>query len=203
MIKKIIFFDVETNGVNETDSVLSMSALKASFDTETFKFEKIDVFDRFYFRNIGEEINYDAIKVNGLTDDEIEKRRNGATYPRTFKEDLNNFFDFCEGSKHFIAHNIRFDRKFLPFKLEYQFDSMLENVNILKIPSNNNFSQYKWPKLSECADFYGIDLDENELHNSMYDVLIMARVIFKMSKNSNTKQIIKRFFVDNISTVMR
>lgn len=199
---KVIFFDVETNGINPNSSVLSISALKASYNIETNEMKKIDVFDRFYFRNDGENPNYDALRVNGLYDEEIEARRNESliSYPKTFKEDVQNFYQFCDGAKHFIAHNIRFDRQFIPFKLEYQFDTMLENINIVKVPNTNRHSGYKWPKLLECAKFYNIKLEEEQLHNSMYDVLIMARIVYVMSKNKMTSNIIRRFLVDNIST---
>lgn len=204
MKKKVIFFDVETNGVDPSCSVLSMSALKAEYDTEEDTFIKLDIFDRYYFRNPGEEINLSAISVNGLTDEAISLRRNESNikYPETFKEDLENFYSFCDGAEHFVAHNIRFDRSFLPFTLKYQFDTMLENVNILKI-KNPIYNSYKWPKLFECANFYKVELDENNLHNSMYDVLIMARVMYKMLKNEKSKIKVHRFLCENISTNMR
>lgn len=202
MIKKIIFFDTETNGTKPDSSVLSVSALKVYYNTETDKMEKKGEFDRFYFRNEGEIPNLDAIKVNGLTDDEIERRRNlsNEDYALTFKEDINNFKEFCEDAIHFVAHNIKFDRQFIPFKLPVQFDTMLENVEIVKIPSTNSYSKYKWPKLMECAKFYKIPLEEKELHNSMYDVLIMARVFYMMNKIPQLKNKINSFLLENIST---
>lgn len=199
MLKKIIFFDVETNGLKGT-SVLSMSAMKMSFDTETLDMYKIGEFNRFYFRNKGEEINEGAISVNGLTDDEIERRRSEDEdkYPLTFKEDINSFIEFCEGCQHYVAHNIRFDRDFVPFKLEYQFDTMIENIDIVRIMGARG---YKWPKLMECASFYKVPLDEDNLHNSLYDVEVMAKVFFRMRKNSIGKNRILRFIDSNISTV--
>lgn len=200
MEKKIIFFDFETNGINPTDSVLSLSAMKVAYNIETNKMRELGKFNRFYFRNEGEEPNLKAIEVNGLTDERISKIREeqNATYPLNFKDDIMGFYEFCDGAEHFIAHNIRFDRQFLPFKLTYQFDTMLENVNILKIP--NEYGRYKWPKLQQCAEFYRVPLIESQLHGSMYDVEIMARVLFRMTQNINTLSIIRRFIVDNIST---
>lgn len=202
MIKKVIFFDVETNGVTPLNSVLSISAMKVTFDTESNKMIKLDEFDRFYFRNEGEQPNLDALKVNGLYDEEIERRRamSSIKYPKTFKEDIDNFYIFCDNAEHFVAHNIRFDRQFIPFNLKYQFDTMIENIEIVKVPNLTGFSKYKWPKLMECANYYNIPLDENELHNSMYDVLIMGRVMFKMLKDPVAKLKVRRFLVDNIST---
>ena len=74
MNKKLIFFDVETNGLRGS-SVLSMSAMKVSMNLETLEMLKVGEFNRFYYRNKGEEINEGAIRVNGLTDEEIGIRR--------------------------------------------------------------------------------------------------------------------------------
>lgn len=205
MKKKLILFDTETNGTNPSDSVLSISAMKIEYDTETNQMVKLGEFDRFYFRNEGEEPNEGALRVNGLYDDEIERRRSlsNEKYPRTFKEDVNNFYIFCDGTEHFVAHNIKFDRQFIPFVLPYQFDTMIENIETVKIPSTNGYSKYKWPKLMECAEYYNIKLEEEELHNSMYDVIIMGRVLFKMTKTSKGLEKVRSFVVDNISTFMR
>lgn len=198
MNKKLIFFDVETNGLRGS-SVLSMSAMEVSINLETLEMLKVGEFNRFYYRNKGEEINEGAIRVNGLTDEEIGIRRSMSSevYPKTFLEDLPSFVEFCQGCDHYIAHNIRFDRDFLPFKLKYQFDTMLENIDIVKIMGLNG---YKWPKLIECANYYKVPLEEEKLHNSMYDVETMAKVFFRMRKHSIAKSRIKRFIVDNIST---
>lgn len=73
MKKNIIFFDVETNG-KIGSSVLSMSAIKVSYDFEKNSWEKVSEYDRFYFRNEGEAIDFGAINVNGLTDDVIAEK---------------------------------------------------------------------------------------------------------------------------------
>lgn len=198
MTKNIIFFDVETNGLKGS-SVLSMSAMKMSFNIETLDMYKIGEFNRFYYRDEGEEISYEAIKVNGLTDEEITRRRSldEVKYALTFKEDMASFIEFCEGVEHYVAHNIRFDRDFLPFKLEYQFDTMIENIDIVKIMGSYG---YKWPKLMECAEFYNVPLEEDNLHNSLYDVEVMAKVFFRMRKHGISKNRILRFIDKNIST---
>lgn len=201
MKKDIVFFDVETNGLVGS-SVLSISAMKIQYNLETDEMIKLGEFDRFYYRNEGEEINEGAVLVNGLTDDEIARRRSLSSieYARTFIEDIPSFIEFCGEAEHFVAHNIRFDRSFIPFALKYQFDTMIENIQIVKIPSPKFIGSYKWPKLDECAKFYGIELEEDQLHNSMYDVIIMARVFYVMNKKKIAKDKIKRFIIDNIGT---
>ena len=189
----IIFFETETNGF-QGSSVLSISAIKVNYDEKTNKFSKKDEFNRFYFRNEGEEVNEGAVKVNGLTDDVIaqERRKSSLIYPETFKEDMTNFYSFCGDAEHFVAHNIKFDRSFIDFPLKNQFDTMLANVNVLKLPGKYEDS-YKWPKLSECAEHYKVPVKENELHGSYYDVLIMFRVFYQMTKHPETKDKVFQF----------
>lgn len=190
MKRKIIFFDTETNGLKETDSVLSISAMKIEYDSETKTMRELGKYNRFYYINLGEEPNEKALSVNGLYEDEITKRRNesfaleNTTYPKYFKDDIMGFYNFCDGATHFVAHNIKFDRIFIPFPLLHQFDTMLANVDILKLP-NSKYSSYRYPKLLECADFYNVKLEENMLHQSMYDVIIMARVFYVMFKKGH------------------
>ena len=143
--KNIIFFDVETNGFKGS-SVLSMSAIKVNYDFEKSEWSKVSEFNRFYFREEDEEMNEGAINVNGLTDEVIALERKKlkdkiGEYPLTFKSDMDNFFMFCQDTDHFVAHNISFDRSFVDFSLKNQFDTMKENIDILKI--ENNCGNYK------------------------------------------------------------
>ena len=182
MNKNIIFFDVETNG-KIGSSVLSISAIKVNYNFDTDKWIKISEYDRFYFRNEGEPIDFGAINVHGLTDEMITEKRQGVDYPATFKEDMDDFFLYCQDTSHFVAHNIRFDRSFISFPLKNQFDTMMENVDIVKAGINENYGTYKWPKLVECAKFYDVPMEEEQLHESLYDVLITFRIFYKMTKN--------------------
>ena len=61
MKKNIIFFDVETNG-KVGSAVLSISAIKVSYDFENDSWEKVSEYDRFYFRNEGESIAQGILK---------------------------------------------------------------------------------------------------------------------------------------------
>jgi exonuclease RNase T and DNA polymerase III len=193
--KNIIFFDVETNGFKGS-SVLSMSAIKVNYDFEKSEWSKVSEFNRFYFREEDEEMNEGAINVNGLTDEVIAFERKKlkdkiGEYPLTFKSDMDNFFMFCQDTDHFVAHNISFDRSFVDFSLKNQFDTMKENIDILKI--ENNCGNYKWPKLIECAKYYKVPFEENQFHGSYYDVLIMFRIFYKMTKNEIAKNRIFNF----------
>lgn len=188
---KVIIFDTETNGLNDC-SVLSISAIKIDVDLKINSYKEIERFDRFYFRNEGEEINADAIAINGLSDEEILKSRtdSNAKYSKYFEKDK-DFIEFCKDTKHFVAHNISFDRKFIPFELEHQFCTKESNVEILKIPGKNG--KYKWPRLNEAAKFYGIELDENRWHGSEYDTEICKKIFVAMFENEETTEIVREF----------
>ena len=167
-----------------------MSAIKVNYDFEKSEWSKVSEFNRFYFREEDEEMNEGAINVNGLTDEVIALERKKlkdkiGEYPLTFKSDMDNFFMFCQDTDHFVAHNISFDRSFVDFSLKNQFDTMKENIDILKI--ENNCGNYKWPKLIECAKYYKVPFEENQFHGSYYDVLIMFRIFYKMTKNEIAK----------------
>jgi DNA polymerase-3 subunit epsilon len=183
----VIFFDTETNGTDAQSSVLQVSAIRAVFnghDVDTVK----SVFSRFYFRREGEPENPGAIAVNGLTEDVIIQKRdqNGeAPYSRWFTCD-SDWDRFCEGVRHFVAHNIDFDKKFLNFKPVHTFCTMRENTNFVKAPGGK-YGQYKWPKLMETAVKYGIELDPALLHDSDYDTLILYRVFQAMLKAPHSR----------------
>ncbi len=194
MNKNIIFFDVETNG-KIGSSVLSISAIKVNYDFVKDKWDKVSEYNRFYFRNQGEPIDFGAVNVHGLTDEVITEKRRNMTYPSTFKEDIDSFYLYCQDTNHFVAHNIKFDRSFLPFPLKNQFDTMLENMDIVKAGINENYGTYKWPKLMECAKFYNVPIDEDQLHESLYDVLITFRVFYKMTKNPFGKPRVDKFLL--------
>ena len=194
MDRNIIFFDVETNG-KIGSSVLSISAIKVNYNFEKNEWTKVSEYNRFYFRNKGEPIDFGAVNVHGLTDEVISSKRQDIDYPSTFKEDVDAFFLYCQDTDYFVAHNIKFDRSFIPFPLKNQFDTMMENVDIVKAGINPSYGTYKWPKLMECAEFYNVPMIEEQLHESLYDVLITFRVFYKMTKNPFGKPRVEKFLL--------
>lgn len=186
----IIIFDTETNGLTADCSVLSISAIKIFYNLDKKIFLKdFDSYDRYYFIKDGEEENKDAIAVNGLTHEEILKRRNNCNYPKFFYEDIESFKNFCKEVKHFIGHNIKFDLKYIDKFIEVKntFDTMSTNRYILKIPCSYGF---KNPRLSETAEFYDIDTSQYSFHSSLDDVKVTAKIFRKMCKNLDKNAIL-------------
>ena len=192
-MRKIIIFDLETNGIKDC-SVLSISAIKLEVDIENLNVREIERFDRYYYRNPGEKINFGAIRVNGLTDENISILRKDRNYSKYFKEDY-DFEDFCDGVKHFVAHNISFDSQFLNIPYMRKFCTMNENVENLKI--EGKYGNYKWPKLNETAKYYGIEVDELSTHRSDYDTYLCKEIFVKMLKDNNYNSKILEFLSEN------
>ena len=188
-MRKIIIFDLETNGIKDC-SVLSISAIKLEVDIENLNVREIDKFDRYYYRNPGEKINFGAIRVNGLTDENISILRKDRNYSKYFEEDY-DFEDFCSGITHFVAHNISFDSQFLNIPYMRKFCTMNENVENLKI--EGKYGKYKWPKLNETAKYYGIEVDELSTHRSDYDTYLCKEIFVKMLKDNNYNSKILEF----------
>jgi len=189
LMRKIIIFDLETNGIKDC-SVLSISAIKLEVDIENLNVREIGKFDRYYYRNPGEKINFGAIRVNGLTDENISILRKDRNYSKYFEEDY-DFEDFCDGVKHFVAHNISFDSQFLNIPYMRKFCTMNENVENLKI--EGKYGKYKWPKLNETAKYYGIEVDELSTHRSDYDTYLCKEIFVKMLKDNNYNSKILEF----------
>lgn len=188
-MREIIIFDLETNGIKDC-SVLSISAIKLEVDIENLNVREIGKFDRYYYRNPSEKINFGAIRVNGLTDENISILRKDRNYSKYFKEDY-DFEDFCDGVKHFVAHNISFDSQFLNIPYMRKFCTMNENVENLKI--EGKYGKYKWPKLNETAKYYGIEVDELSTHRSDYDTYLCKEIFVKMLKDNNYNSKILEF----------
>ena len=170
MINDVNFvFDTETNGLGKC-SVLSLSFIICSGSNI------LNEQTRYYFTN--EQYNYHALKVHGLTKEVIENKRDNCDYPKYFVDDHDWLIDIMEEYKvdNFVAHNINFDKKFLPQEIIDQinnntiftFCTMKENTTYVGIKKAN---KYKYPKLSEACQAYGIDFDNEEAHSSDYDTL--------------------------------
>jgi DNA polymerase-3 subunit epsilon len=197
MTSTVIFFDTETNGMSPRSSVLSISAIKRVFrgTKECMTAVHESSFERFYFRAEGEPPGEGAIRVNGLTDEVIARRRKGASYPRHFLDDVDAFLEFCADAGHFAAHNIAFDRRFLPFPLKHVFCTMEVNTKIVGLVRKDG--QPKFPSLAETARFYKLDLSPERLHTSSYDTFLVAEIFNKMLLYEPARKKALRFLVKN------
>ena len=186
-MNNLIFFDVETNGFVGS-SVLSISAIKTIMINNN-KLRIIDKYNRYYYRNPKELLNEKAIEVNKLTDSRIKDLRENKDYPLYFQDDSESFKNFCDNSVCYIAHNISFDKQFIPF--------LNDSHNYFCTMKQNRFIYNKWPKLSDTAKYYNIEVKEDILHDSSYDTLLCFKVFNEMFTNS------KNNFIESIKYLLK
>lgn len=197
-LRTIVFFDTETNGLSSENSVLSIAAIKAVINLENFEISTIDKYQRYYFPT--EAYNHYATKVNGLTYKKVDNLRKQlrVNYPKHFHNDFHDFYKFIGNCKHFVAHNIEFDKRFINKSLDYEFCTMKTNTSIVGAISPKT-GKIKWPKLIEAAKYYNIKVNENEFHDSLYDVKITLEVFKKMFNHPVANSYAKEFIYNNSS----
>jgi DNA polymerase-3 subunit epsilon len=188
-VRSLVFFDVETNGLSGSSSVLSIAALKAVFDGTGISATG-EIFSRFYYRKPGENENREALNINGLTDAVIRKNRGGARYAEHFHLD-GDFAAFCGGVHHYVGHNIAFDRKFIPFSLKHCFCTMKENTSIIRLKRHSG--GFKYPRLGEAAEYYGLAPESGRLHGSDYDTHLTYEIFRKMLYDPRTRRRVCEF----------
>lgn len=170
------FIDFETNGVitegENKSSVLSIAIIVGDKKLE-----------RTYFPV--EPYNEEAISVNKLTELEITRRREGATYPKYYIEDK-GISEFLKENKvdSFVAHNVKFDHSFLPEEFKH-----LPVYCTMK--SMTPVFLNKQPKLSEAAEFLDIDFLEEEAHSALYDAEVCKEIFEKDLSELNLSSEIK------------
>lgn len=182
---KIMFFDTETGGKDAKKcDILQLSYQIVEFPT--FNFVKTQ---NFYFKR-DRPASVEAINVNGLTDEflamQVLTPRNIAI--KEFLIDLSECFLL-------VAHCIQFDQAFIRqtcrrthytkrydkvFSKLQTYDTMKETADLCRLPftAPRNYqkeSRYKYPRLSELADFLNIDRNDINLHDSDSDVTLTIR----------------------------
>lgn len=181
MIFETTTYDLETNGFKGT-SVLSFSLRNDIFDTSVKSSANLEILDRFYYRRENEKANFGALNVNGLYDSVIYSRRSNdkVNYPKLFDDDVDMLCNFF--TSNIVGHNnIAFDDKFMPdhlFKDKRVLDTMLLTTDICKIPNpKKNAKTYKYPKLSESANYFDIALSKDKLHTSNGDIYFTYEIL--------------------------
>lgn len=159
----IIFFDTETTGLTP-GHVIQLSYIMLDGDNVIGK--------NFYFSV--PFVPPEAVAVHGLSAEKLKILSNG----RTFGEFLEEIDDDFRAADLTVAHNFAFDYKFMSAEFSYyervfhyneSFDTMKKFTPLLKLPRQNG-AGYKYPKLTELAEFFEI---------YPYDVSRRSAEIFK------------------------
>lgn len=176
---KILIFDTETSGLQAGYNVI----LQLSYQiVETSDWSVLKSVNH-YFSWPEESFRVDdrAIEVNGLTKDFLSRQQ--LSDKAKALQEFNEYKSQCEL---LVAHNIEFDKKFIveecrEYDIRYaaagwgdSYDTMKKTTNICCLYKSWG-SGYKYPKLSELADFLNVKTDDLNLHDSSADVELTKR----------------------------
>lgn len=125
-----------------------------------------------------------ASKVNGLTNEFLNENGVDVVVP------LLEYSNAISQGFILVAFNSQYDSKILRgelrranmddlFEMTPNICIMRSATNIIKIPSKRG-SGYKWPKLSECASFFGID--QKNAHTALDDTRVTVNVMKKLAE---------------------
>lgn len=195
--REMIFIKLSTNGLivknSPLPSVLGVAAAKFELKPGR-KMGFINQYERFYFPREG----YDpkAIILNGLDEQTIASKRQGCKYSEHFDEVQESLREYCQDTQLFVGHNIDlFEAKFLPWLHDPEnrtFDIMKENTDILRLEqeSGGYSGEWKWPKLGELSDYYGISFPDQLAISGMQHVGLVATIFQKMITRSELRRIV-------------
>ena len=168
--------DVSTTGIDaEKDSVVQLSYQVRDIATN----KKIKSRNYYFASDTSEEQENDKGMLQSIYQD-LRVDDKEKAFESLMKEIRR--CRFC------IGHNIKgFDHRFILKEMERLginrngfednviFDTMTETTNLCKIPYKNGNKGYKSPKLTELADFLGIDYSKFNLYDSADDAELTAR----------------------------
>tara|TARA_B100001093_G_scaffold515667_1_gene592486 strand:+ start:604 stop:1248 length:645 start_codon:yes stop_codon:yes gene_type:complete len=197
---KLLVFDTETTGlpekgakINETNKwpyIIQLSYIL--YDTENNYV--LDISDSIIKLNSNVKINPVSESIHKISMNISQEKGINIEYVlRSLKSAVNE----CDL---IIGHNINFDKNIVLveltrnnmvniFKGKNFYCTMHGSKNICKIPINiKGKDMYKYPKLIELYKFY-FNNDPENLHNSMYDVLVTLRCFGMLKYNIDFQEV--------------
>lgn len=191
---KQCFFDVETTGLNHNNhGIIQLAGILEIDGAEKERFNyKIQPFPQ-------DVIDENALKVNGITEDEMLMFPDPMTVYLEFTAMLSKYVDkFDKSDKiQLVGYNARFDDDFLRswFKKcgDKYYGSYFSwpSVDITNLIARvYRKSRHKFPsfKLTSVAAIMGIPVDESQAHDAMYDVLLTKAIDDKLETIINPKE---------------
>lgn len=169
-MKKLLFLDTETTGF-KPGQIAQLSYLIVEMNKDCM-LDKITPRNYFF---IVETMDPGAEAVHGFSIEKLKILSEDKTFT-DHHENINSDFDNCI----MICHNVEFDNRFMIAEFKrceiyfkpITFCTMEYFTDICKLPGYaRNGHAYKYPKLSELINFYGISEDvvlinSKELYNS-------------------------------------
>tara|TARA_A100001015_G_scaffold296196_1_gene376164 strand:+ start:634 stop:1236 length:603 start_codon:yes stop_codon:yes gene_type:complete len=183
----VVFFDFETDGLPGRGGCLGYP-VQMTFQVVNYETRKIvKTYNKFikgarYISNWVKE--HTKVKSLGVLE-----------YGESFEDAMNEMMKYSGLGYLWCAHNLEFDinvilnhaKHFVDIKKvrnQYTLCTCLSTTEFCKLPKTGKAAiyypkGYKWPKLSELSSILGIHFDENEAHDSLYDVEKLRDCFFK------------------------
>jgi DNA polymerase-3 subunit epsilon len=154
-INKTIVIDAETTGLNTTtDEVLQLSIIDGYGNT---------LFNEFFKPQWHEECE-EAEDVNGISPEMVADKPS----IETMRDEIEKIITSADV---IVGYNIHFnlDMINIPVREDTQIvDVMVEFAEVYG-EWNDYYKDYKWQKLTKCADYYGYDWGTDAAHDSLAD----------------------------------
>jgi DNA polymerase-3 subunit epsilon len=168
-MSRSVLFDTETTGLDPMagDRVIEIAALELMGDLPTGR--------RFHkFVHPGREIAEDAVRVHGITLDQLKDAP-------VFEEVADALLEFL-GDDPLIAHNAAFDFSFLNAEFSRLARPSLDPGRMV---CTLEMARQRFPGLPNSLDAlcrrFGIDLSERTTHNALLDCRLLAEVYVELT----------------------
>lgn len=170
-----VVFDLETTGLypNSGDTIIEIGAVKISNG------KIIDRFDELI--NPGKVLNDEIIKITGINNEMLKKKRNE-------KEVVETFMNWV-GHLPMVAHNAKFDISFLDmayskYNLGKLSNTVIDTLGLSRYLESNE----RYHNLATLVKRYNIPWDEDKHHRADYDsegtALIFHKMLQKLELNN-------------------
>lgn len=197
MPKAIMVWDVETTGIGiERDRIISAYAAIFTADGEI-------VDDFRWIINPGVEIPETASTVHGMTTEWVQE--NGRTDVERCIREIAGFIDEASMEGYpIVGYNNSYDLSILDRELRRHgavgLDTGLSKLTQYFDPIVYDRATDKYRKgsrkLMDVAKHYGVQVDEERLHDAEYDVIVTAKLALILLKNSP-------YSMDNLQSLQR
>ena len=189
MVNKVIIFDTETNGLPKSYKKPALDAPNNWPDLVSICWMVFADGVHAYTENAiirpeGWIITPESTNIHGISQEKA------LTVGRPLREVLEKFQGDLTDCNRLVAHNLQFDSNVMQsaykwrlgqdpspwWPTEAHFCAMLKATNELKIPSNNPYSQYKWPKLDELYTATFGEAPPANAHSADRDVDVLQKI---------------------------
>jgi len=180
MKDKILIIDIETTGfLNQGGKIVEVGIISLNLETG----EKEILFDSLvHERPITlVEVENSWIVQNGYIS--VNEIRNSEWLPKLIPEIQSIIDSYPNGA---TAFNKSFDFDFLKSRgIKFVKElpcPMLLSTNLCKLPNQNGYSSYKWPKVEEAWKYFYPEIEYVELHRGADDAFHEADIVLAIHK---------------------